>query len=468
MLKYFTPINFILIFILFYILLGSIVGSSNNVDNCLSQMEIISTESDSFAYRCIINVNCFGTVHAVWKDRSNYQKAGGDWDIFYKYKLKGGNWSNTEVLTKNSNNNCRCFAFDVDKNGNLYVVWSEERITEEKIALTGIFFIEKLVNNNWSKVQLISTETTGFANCPYMAVDDFGIIHVAWGDNSNYSNSGNDYDILYKYRDINGSWSITEVVTTYSRDNSSRPFFDIDSKRTIHLVWEEKTTLGDSGEDWDVFYTFKKLDETWQSFELISTESSKDSNRPILRVDTSDNIHVIWIDKTNISSCDGDYDIFYKKKSNDSIWSKLEIVTNESNDECNWISMVLDTKGIIHVAWADKTNYLQSGKDADILYKQKFKNHWSPAMVISTESNYDSAWSWIAVGDKDIVHFTWWDDMGNWVIFYKNLSCIAYQEDISSFDFNNTTIDETPFVSSLFFIILITIYAFILKIHKFH
>ena len=46
---------------------------------------------------------------------------------------------------------------------------------------------------NWSLTELVSSESINDSRTPSLAVDSNGTIHVAWYDETNYSECGNDY-----------------------------------------------------------------------------------------------------------------------------------------------------------------------------------------------------------------------------------------------------------------------------------
>ncbi len=427
-------------------------------DECLSDLEIVSPESNSNAYRAIIDVDRHNTVHIAWKDKSNIYGSGDDWDIFYKQKEIDGNWSTLEVISFNSVEECSCLSMDSDEEGNIYVAWKERIYGVQGISSSQIFFSERKNEDTWSDQVMISTETNGSANCPFMSVDDFGLIHVVWTDNTNYKQSGEDFDVFYKFRSLNGTWSKTEVVTTNSVSDSSRPFLDIDRNGTIHLVWEEKSSMDDGIIHWNVFYIQKPLKGSWSEKKLLSYDSDADSNRPLVKVDDLGIVHVIWIDQDDMLYSGLDSDIFYKQKNHQDEWSSLELISTESKTAISWSSLSVDTDGNAHIAWVDSTNHLNSGFDTDVYYRLKSKNKTvNPTELISIESENNSAWTWLAVDHTGIVHFCWWDNMDDWVTFYRYKYCIStISEGIDKKDTNNNTTG----LSSVFIVLILMMFIY--------
>ena len=102
--------------------------------------------------------------------------------------------------------------------------------------------------------------------------------------------------------------------------------------------------------------------------EVVSTESTSDSVSPSLAVDIDGNVHVASNAWSDYGGSGVDYDIFYKAKIN-GVWTATEVVSTESNLDTQVPSLAIDPDGNVHVAWQDYADYLGSGGDGYILYK---------------------------------------------------------------------------------------------------
>ena len=113
-------------------------------------------------------------------------------------------------------------------------------------------------------------------------------------------------------------------------------------------------------------YIINPSSYTWSSIEVISDNTNgtinwntDHSDSPVITVDTSSNIHVVWEDETNLEGCNTDYDIFYQEKSEDTgIWTYPKLVTTDSSSysEQPTINTFTDeSKGTTtrHVAWSE-------------------------------------------------------------------------------------------------------------------
>ena len=112
-------------------------------------------------------------------------------------------------------------------------------------------------SKGWSITEVISTESTNWSWRPSLMVDSGDVVHVTWMDYTDYGGSGQDWDIFYKYKNGDGSWSATEVVSTESTDHSWYPSLMVDSGGVVHVTWHDFTDYGGSGIDNDIFYKYK-------------------------------------------------------------------------------------------------------------------------------------------------------------------------------------------------------------------
>ncbi len=388
--------------------------------------ELVSAESSSDSKYSSLVVDSSGTVYIAWRDETAYGNSGSDIDIFYKYKPAGGSWSTTEVVsTESTSDSYSSPSLTVDNSGTIHVVWDDWTSYSDSGNDFDIYYKYKSAGGSWSTTEVVSTESNGYSYCPSLAVDSAGKIHVAWQDVTNYSGSSSDTDIFYKYKPAGGGWSATEVVSTESTRSSSQPSLIVDSSSTIHVIWQDETPYVESESDYDIFYKYKPAGESWSSTEVVSTESTSNSKYPSSTVESNGTIHVAWQDGASYGESGSDYDIFYKYKSADDIWTTTQVVSTESASSSYCPSLFLDSSDMVHVVWTDYMDYDDSGSGPNIFYKHKSaEGSWSSPELVSTESTY--CWDpSLFVDSSEIVHVAWQDDTdydesGNdYDIFYK-------------------------------------------------
>jgi len=269
--------------------------------------------------------------------------------------------------------------------------------------------------------QLVSSESLFGSFKPEFAIDSVGNIHIVWYDSSPYDGSGEDKDIFYKvWNSSTQVWGITQVISNTSTSDSFYPVIDIDSSDNVHIIWYDYSDILHSGSDADIFY--KEWDSSvnnWSQIYLITEDSTQISRTPNMVIDDNDQIHIVWVDFEN-SYPDGN--IFYMEynpfaRKADPILVSDGCLNHSSNPR---LAVQGDT---IHVVWYDYTDYDSSGEDIDILYNtcdQETRECGKP-VVLSVDSEYTSNNPDIVSDGKDKIHIVWKENVAGGLnddIFY--------------------------------------------------
>ncbi|MCE7742855.1 MAG: hypothetical protein GOP50_10410 [Candidatus Heimdallarchaeota archaeon] len=372
--------------------------------------EVVSTESTEISYQPAIAADSYGDVHIVWRDYTDYLSSGTDIDIFYKrWDASTSLWTATEIVSTISSNNSEYPAIAVDAEGNAHIAWSEENEYDESGADFDIFYrFWNTTTSSWNTTEVISTESTSTSRDPSIIVDSKKNVHIAWMDYTNYAGSGSGPpDIFYKFWNASlSTWTITEVISANSTFWADYPSIDVDSEGNVYLAWHDYTDILDSGGDSDIFYNYRNVSiSSWNSTELVSTGSTAGSGIPSLAVDTTGNVHIAWEDSTaNLLGSGADIDVFYRCwNASTNSWSTLEVVTTESDDLSVDASIAVDSIGNVHVTW--KQWY-------GIFYKfwDSYSSTWTSVEMISTESTMDVQNPSLAVDTTRNVHIVWADN----------------------------------------------------------
>lgn len=379
--------------------------------------EVISTESGDDSYLPSIATDTFSNIHVAWQDTTNYLGSGSDADVFYKrWDASTFSWTITEVVSTESTDNSYWPSLAVDDFGNIHVAWMDDTDYTGCGTESDIFYkCWNTSSSSWTITEVVSTESTAESFYPSLAVDSSGNIHIVWSDLTNYIGSGSDFDIFYKCWNASSSvWTTTEVVSTESTGDSEFVSLAVDSFNNVHITWNDRTNYAGSGSDTDIFY--KRWDassSTWTTTEVVSTESTLSSAVPSLAVDFVGNVHIAWYDSTDYDGAgEFDFDIFYKRWDTfTSLWTKTEFISTESTSDSDSPSIAVDSVGTVHIAWLDYSDYAGSGLIEDIFYKCWIpsSNFWIKTEVVSIESTSFSFNPCITVDCADNVHFTWED-----------------------------------------------------------
>lgn len=310
-------------------------------------------------------------------------------------------WNPIEVVSTESNEDSARPFLTVDEEGDVHTVWEDNTNFEECRNDSDIFYKKKLANGKWSDTEVVSTESTGISTTPSVTVDSNGNIHVAWYDETDYSGSGNNLDIFYKMKTENGDWTTTEVVSIDSNNSGvlydSPPAIITDQSGNLHIAWRD-TFIVEEDYFFNIFYRLKPKEGLWSETVLI-TSATNYCSRPTLAVDSYGDLHIVWRDPY----------IYYKFKPNGGAWSDTEIIPIET--ECGlYPSLTVDGFDTLHLVWDYFSDFGGSGDDDDVFYIYKpYNGEWSDTELVSTESDYHSRFPNIAVDIEGTVHVAWFD-----------------------------------------------------------
>jgi hypothetical protein len=378
--------------------------------------EVVSTESWMGSRYTSVAVDGSENVHLVWQDLTNYDGAGNDADIFYKrWNSTTSTWTAAEVVSTGSTNTSWQPQTAVDFAGNVHIIWYEVWDYSGSGNDDDIFYRRwNATSGTWTSIEVVSIESTENSRWSTIAVDGAGNLHVAWSDGTNLNGSGTDYDIFYKCWNVTTStWETLEVVSTETTNGAFTPSIASDNAGNLHVAWYDYTNYNSSGTDQDIFSKRRNATTgTWTTTEVVSTESTDTSWFPSIAVDGAGNSLVAWEDYTDYSGAGTDDDIFYKRwNSTTGTWTTTEVVFPESINYSSDVSIAADSIGNVHIVWDDRTNYSDEGTDVDIFYKRwNFANGtWTPIEVVSTESTFTSVNPSIAVDFIGNVHVAWQD-----------------------------------------------------------
>jgi hypothetical protein len=384
--------------------------------------EVVSNEGTDTSWIPSIGTDSVGNVHVVWEDLNDYGGSGTDRDVFYeRWNATTGTWTTTEVVSTESTENSRAPTIAVDGFGNVHVAWWDQtNYSSCKFGTENYDIFYKRWNatiGTWTTTEVVSTESTKNSFVPSLVVDSVGNAHVTWYDWTNYSGAGTDIDIFYKYWNATtNTWNITEVVSTESTGTSWFPSLAVDVFGNVHVVWEDQTNYSSckfGTEFYDTFYKrWNATTSTWTTTEVISTESTEDSRGVSIAMDVTGNAHIVWDDLTDYGGSGSDRDLFCKRwNATTSMWTTTEVVSTESINGSAGPSIVVDGAGNVHLTWHDIINSSGSGTDYDIFYKRwnATSSTWTTVEVVSTESINDSYNPSIAMDGAGNLHVAWND-----------------------------------------------------------
>ncbi len=307
-----------------------------------------------------IAIDAWGNIHVVWQDSTP-----GNSEIYYKKSTNGAaTWTANTRLTSNSGAS-EYPAIAVNSAGHLYVVWQDSTPGNSEI------YYKKSANNGdtWTASQRLTT-TSGISEYPAIAINSSGHINVAWHD----STSGN-YEIYYK-KSVNGgaAWTANKRLT-YTSGISKNPAIAVNSSGHLHLFWEDNTPG-----NYEIYYK-KSVNggDTWSANQRL-TFTAGVSEAPSIAVDSSNNLHVVWMDTTP-----GNSEIYYKNSTNGgTTWAANQRLTSNAGASLD-PAVAADPSDHLYVVWHDATT-----GNKEIYYKKGSAVSTTPITAYSSYDNYVS------------------------------------------------------------------------------
>ncbi len=375
----------------------------NPLTETWSVEELVSSESTGYSMDPCLDVDSSGNIHVIWYDQTDYLSSGTDADIFYKMRDPVGVWTTTSVLTPLSTNYVDNPDLSIDSEDNIHVVYEDDTDMLSAGTDEDIFYL--WYDNSlslWSASYLVSSESTSDSTKACIAIDPLSDLpYITWNDGTNLLSSGTDSDIFCKsYDHSSSSFSSLTVVSTESDGQSYSPDIAINNRGVPYVTWYDYDNMLGSGSDGDIFQKyFDSITSQWVGIELVSLESSGNSASPRCIIDKEDRLFIFWDDYTDILGAGTDLDLFFRFK-NPSVgsWSDLRLLTEESTNFVESLSLAVDSQGFVSCVWSDYDNLLSSGIDQDLYYKKFVGTPGAPvlyAIFPNPSSESDITLNWV-------------------------------------------------------------------------
>lgn len=170
----------------------------NVVSQSWTVAEVISPESDFDSTYPVLKVDSVGNLHVSWRDISDYLWAEVGYDIFYKSFKQGTGWTNSEIVSTETTDDSHNPDLAVNDLGQVFVAWTDETDFGSNGIDTDTFFkIRDPVLEGWHSFQILSKESTSDSYSPRLELDRYGNLHMVWFDGTAFLGSSSDYDIFY-------------------------------------------------------------------------------------------------------------------------------------------------------------------------------------------------------------------------------------------------------------------------------
>jgi hypothetical protein len=342
-----------------------------------------------------VAVDPSGNLHRVW-----YDKTPGNEEVYYKKSTDGGaTWMASQRLTWNSGLSYWA-DIAVDSSGHLHVVWADRTPGSWNI------FYKKSTDGGatWTASTRLTWDPVGGLG-PVIAADSSGHLYLVW-----YGYTAGNDEIYYKRSTDGGAtWTASRRLTWMS-GRSHIPTLAVDLSDGLHIVWQDDTP----SDLYPEIYYKKSADAgaTWTASQRL-TWTSGGSNRPVIAVGSSGNLHLVWEDNTA-----GNDEIYYKKSTDaGATWTPSQRLTWTLGRSFR-PTVAIGSSGGLHLVWQDDT---PSEPFPEIYYKQSADEE--AAWTANQRLTWTSAYSWdpaISVDALGNLHVFWDDNApGNFEIYYK-------------------------------------------------
>jgi hypothetical protein len=332
-----------------------------------------------------VAVDSSENIHVVWQDDSSANK-----EIYYKKGSSGGSSWTFQRLTWTSGDSSYP-SIAVDSNNHIFVVWEDASPGNIEI------YFKKSTNGGTSWTTKRLSWNSGYSKYPCIAVDSSDNIFLVWHDSS----QGNNEIFFKKSTDGGSSWMTKRI--TWNSGISDQASVAAHSSGNIYVVWREHTP----GNAEVYFQRSTNGGTSWTTKRL--TWNAGMSLRPDIALDSNGYIHVTWYDTSQ-----GDYEIFYKKSTdNGTSWITKRLTWNPSFSQGPKIAT--DSSNAVHVVWQDYSPsnwnaFYKMSTDGGLNWSQQ-RISWSDGVSVEPE---------ITISPSEKIYIVWTDySPGNPEIYFK-------------------------------------------------
>ena len=268
------------------------------------------------------------SIHVVW-----YDDTPGNNEIYYKKSTTGGtSWNPAQRITWTSGSST-VPAIAVDSSDAVHIVWQENISGNDEIYSKD----SSDGGTTWTAAKRL-TWTSSDSRNPALAIDSSDIIYAVWDDPS----PGNSEIFGKRSTDGGVTWSSVRRLT-WTSGWSYGPDIAIAPPNTIHLVWGAEIP-GDT----EIFYKGSTDGgETWSPAKQLTWNSGA-SGSVSVATDSANDVHIVWMDSTP-----GDPEIYYRKSADGgTTWSASQRLTWTSGNSYSPV-LAIDSTNTVHVVWRD-------------------------------------------------------------------------------------------------------------------
>ena len=314
-----------------------------------------------------------GFLHSV------YCRLDGSYNrIYYAHSINDGvTWTEEPESISPPLQNCGNPCIAVGQNDNIHVAWTWARAPVGSSWYSTIQYRVK-TTTGWQGTEDV---ITGYYECPSLAIDSGGVVHLAIGGYGGGAYHGVGVQYLKKVTP-SSSWSSPFRVSSSVWANL--PELVVDGNNDIHILYIHAPR---SGPYYGLRYR-RTIGGAWQGEEIIQTDDAAWSYGS-LAVDSTGDVYAVWCNANTGQ-------IKLGKRSPSGTWPQPfgDVLAADGYSKQNAV-ISIDGSNTIHIVWcgkdANSPNYFQ-------MRYRKYSNGWSGVSYLTSASvnqqNPGLIWAW--------------------------------------------------------------------------
>ncbi len=295
-----------------------------------------------------------GTIWVVWDQRAT---ASSDRDVYIAKLPADGNAFEPSVLIYNNSLNQANPAIAVDSTGKLYVAWEQWSATDPNrfimlaTSTNGQTWVSD-PNNPPLRVDPAPPEpnTVVVARNPSMATGEGNRVYIAWEETRN----GGDSDIwLRSIHPVAGLEAAVQITTDSA--NQTEPVVGVDSSGVVYVVWTDARNAATTGTD--IFIARSNVGP-WTNTPLVTAAGNQSS--PALAL--ASQAHIAWVDVNDLRET---------VLGSETSVSVLDPCEPEARPQLpSMAAVTTDANDRVFVTWVDSRDVVGANNDTDIYFAE--------------------------------------------------------------------------------------------------
>jgi len=374
-----------------------------------------NSAGSSLSYNAEITCDENGNVYVVWTDERSIEK-----DIYFNYSDdygRPGSWLASDIRIDRGNGWSTGPIISCDENGNVYVVWYDYRNGNWDVYINRSR--NKGAPGTWLTNDIrLNTNSAGSSNSAggNVVCDNSGGVYVTWRDTRK-----DEGDIYFNYSHSYGgpgTWQVNDILINKSNTVNGWSWYNVmacDDSGYIYVAWGNAPDM--SG-DFGMYFNYSaNRGVTWQSQDIKIASPGADVITSFgydIDCDENGNVYLVWIDWRGPK-----YDVYFdSSKNHGATWRSSDIrldVGDIIDDGSRQPSINCSEDGKVYVAWGEgaETVYLN--------YSENRGDSWNGAVRLEAEGGSELWYAYPSLDADSIgsAYIAWQDRCnGNLDIYF--------------------------------------------------